>query len=330
MRPSEIEDWAQNVIERVESGHPNEDSRVELKAQWPEDAGKAARQIAGHANAARGELILWLIGVDQKQGIVGANHEELANWWPKVEAQFDDGFAPRLLRDLNIPRGDKTIVALLLETDRAPFVVRNPAFGKHAGDPVEREVPWREATATRSATRSDLLQMLAPMQKLPSLEVRWGCVVASPARDNSDKLVWGFELHLYVVPRSDDRVVIAFHQCGASFQCPSTGFQIDFEKVRFSSPAGNLIQVTRTEIVIKGPGLIVLSGSKAGPDCVGDCCSEPMLSATLTPVDANHAASLNAKMDRAPAAEGQRYRWLFTCPRYDPRQSNAASCPVIG
>ena len=63
MRRHEIEDWALRIIEQVESGQPNEDYRVELKAQWP-DTREAARRIAGHANAAHGEPILWLIGVD--------------------------------------------------------------------------------------------------------------------------------------------------------------------------------------------------------------------------------------------------------------------------
>lgn len=64
MRPVEIESWALSVIQQVESRQPNEDARVEMKTNWIEHF-KAARQIAGHANAARGDPILWLIGVDQ-------------------------------------------------------------------------------------------------------------------------------------------------------------------------------------------------------------------------------------------------------------------------
>ena len=78
IRAHEIENWVLEIIEQVESGQPNEDYRVELKAEWP-DAKKAARRIAGHANAAHGEPILWVIGVDEKKGAVGVNNEELAN-----------------------------------------------------------------------------------------------------------------------------------------------------------------------------------------------------------------------------------------------------------
>jgi len=69
MKPSQIEAWALNVIARVINGQPNEDSRVELKSEWiaPPDA---ARRIAAHANAAFGDSILWIIGVDQCAGVV--------------------------------------------------------------------------------------------------------------------------------------------------------------------------------------------------------------------------------------------------------------------
>jgi hypothetical protein len=54
MRRAELEAWVLEVLERVEQGKPVEDSRVELKREWP-DPERAARRIAGHANAARGE-----------------------------------------------------------------------------------------------------------------------------------------------------------------------------------------------------------------------------------------------------------------------------------
>lgn len=66
MRARDIEFWALSVIERVELKQPHEDFLIELKRKWV-PLSKAARRIAGHANAARGEPILWLIGVDEKQ-----------------------------------------------------------------------------------------------------------------------------------------------------------------------------------------------------------------------------------------------------------------------
>src|SRR6266540_4555312 len=110
MRTYEIEAWALRAIERVEQRQPNEDSRVELKAEWPDDPERAARRIAGHANALRGEPILWVIGVDEQQGVKGASQNNLANWWPQVKAQFD-GFAPDV-REVLVPcKDNKTVVA---------------------------------------------------------------------------------------------------------------------------------------------------------------------------------------------------------------------------
>lgn len=122
MNAFQIESWAIQVVERVEAGQPDEDFQVELKSEWPSPE-KAARRLAAHANTARGEPILWLIGVDQKaRTVTGANHMELSKWFEQVKAQFDERLAPSL-KDLNIPYNGKTVVALLFDTERFPFVV---------------------------------------------------------------------------------------------------------------------------------------------------------------------------------------------------------------
>lgn len=105
MRAIEIEAWALRVINLVEDEAPIEDSRVELKARWPEDQNKAARQIAGSCNAAAGDLVLWLIGVDQVTGVVGDNPVDMATWWSRVSSEFD-GQAPYVQEVfLSLPKG---------------------------------------------------------------------------------------------------------------------------------------------------------------------------------------------------------------------------------
>jgi hypothetical protein len=170
MKTYEIEDWALRAIERVESQQPNEDTRVELKADWI-DPQKAARRIAGHANEMRGEPILWLIGVDEQKGVKGADQNNLADWWPQVMSGFD-GPVPRLREKLVHWKG-KTVVALHFESDEIPYVVKNPVRGQPNAGPVELEVPWREATRVRSANHSDLILLLSPLQK-PVLKVEVG------------------------------------------------------------------------------------------------------------------------------------------------------------
>ena len=151
MNATELKSWTIEIIDRVRSQKPVEDSRVECKSSWLEP-NAIVRQFAGHANAARGELILWLIGVDEKQGtVVGVDRTELANWYPQLVKAFDST-APTLIIDLNLNIDNKTVVALLFETGNAPFVIK-------VQNSDRLEIPWREGTRTRSATRAEVLRI---------------------------------------------------------------------------------------------------------------------------------------------------------------------------
>lgn len=179
MRPTEIESWALRIIERVGNNQPVEDSRVELKREWPTDHFKAARRIGGHANAARGERILWLIGIDEVEGIVGVDYQEVTNWLQGIESQFSHLAPPSY--HLNVPTNlDRTVAAIVFETSRAPFVVKNQHYGTRQDDPISLEVPWRDGTRVRSATRADLLLILSDASSLTALlnELEWNLDVA--------------------------------------------------------------------------------------------------------------------------------------------------------
>lgn len=158
MTPNEIEAWALRVIDRVRRGATVEDSRVEVKTDWPPDEDRVARRIAGHANASGGEPILWLVGVDEKTATVpGCSPRDFASWWPKVRSWFD-GASPDV-QDVRVDSSGAAVTALLFQTDRRPYVVRNKGYGER-GVQVEREVPWRDGTVIRSARREDLLRLL--------------------------------------------------------------------------------------------------------------------------------------------------------------------------
>jgi len=331
MRLHQVESWALRIIDQVEAGRPNEDSRVELKAEWPTDIPRVARQIAGHANAARGEPILWLIGVDQSNGVTGAEHTELASWYPRVQAQFD-GLAPQLT-DINIPVKGRIVVALLFVTDRVPFVVKNPVHGSRGGGSVEREVPWRESTSTRSATRDELLRLLSPLQLLPNIEPLKGHFELSSSADNNHS--FHLDLELYVTPRSQSRIVIPFHRCEVSFEIPGCTIQVSFNEVRlvhpysggFGTEAKNLsltVRSTTNEVLIDGPGLVNLQASvTTSPITAIYSCSsrEVVIRATLLPVDVETAISINTSMrplkseeaesDDASGLRDIKYRWKF-------------------
>lgn len=265
MTPRQIESWALRIVDQVKVCQPNEDSRVELKREWPSDKNQAARRIAGHANAARGEPILWLIGVDQNDGVMGADFADLANWYPAVQAQFDE-VAPALT-ELNIPCDGKTIVALLFETDRAPFVVKS-----NAGGTIQREVPWREATGLRSAHRSDLIRLLAPLESLPEVEILSTKLHATRlGRDEANNPTANklhLELELYFVPaQSNAQIVIPSHRCRAWFEIPAIDFRAESSSVNlypFTHSDGMIS--TGHEMIINRPGKVKLQTSASRPD----------------------------------------------------------------
>lgn len=324
MRAHEIEDWTLSVIARVESDQPNEDYRVELKSEWPNEQ-RAARRIAGHANAAHGEPILWLIGVEEGKGVVGANDEELSEWYASVSAKFD-GLAPQLLRDLNVPVRGKTVVALLFDTDRAPYLVKNPVYGQPNGGPVQLEVPWREARSTRTASRSDLLRLLSPMQRAPSFELLDAWLKVYPELGGSDaygdqthsddpkSFTWKLQMDFYVVPGADARVVIPFHCCMASFQFPMWIDETQFASIEikpFSSihmrrgtPAigidSVLIESTKYEAVFNGPGKVMLAGKIKLPK--GDSVWEEnaTVRARLLPVECELPITFHETLRKIP------------------------------
>lgn len=65
MRIQQVEEKVLNAVETVLAGGSVEDSRIECKSDWP--SVDKVRQLAGHANAARGETIIWIIGIDEKR-----------------------------------------------------------------------------------------------------------------------------------------------------------------------------------------------------------------------------------------------------------------------
>jgi hypothetical protein len=171
MRALELETWVTRILDAAAAGHPSEDFRIEFKREWP-DPVRAARRLAGHANAALGDQILWLVGVDDSGIVVGSVNNERATWWPKVEGCFDEA-PPRLVKDMNIAHGSHTVVALLFDTERAPFVVNAPP----PGGTIQREIPWREGTQIRTARRQDIIRMVAPIVGLPTIDLVGGELV---------------------------------------------------------------------------------------------------------------------------------------------------------
>ena len=260
MKTSEIEAWALQLVDQVKKQQPNEDSRVELKAEWPKDPYRTARQIAGHANANRGDNILWIIGLDENKGIIGADKNELANWLPQVMSYFNE-VSPEVI-DLNVPVENKTLVALLFSTERIPFVVKNKAYGKTGVGPVELEIPWREVCSTRTARRSDLIRILVPISHLPRIEFL-GASINVFHRSEPDYEV-RITAYLYIYPYQFQKLAIPCHRCELKGKIGDIEFS-ETEKIILKpledirgSMSEPLIKCTKTEAIINGPGLLHL------------------------------------------------------------------------
>ncbi len=297
MTCAEIEAWALRVIDSVKGGASNEDSRVELKREWIEPK-KAARRLAAHANAAGGEPILWVIGVDQKSGVVGAPQLELSNWWSAVQADFSE-LAPEM-KDLVITADGHTVTALLFATDRAPFVV-NATGGL-------LEVPWREGTRTNSAKRSDLLRLLVPTLRVPTFEVLGAYFDVKKEKIGSgESLVAKINMKIYVVPADDRRVVFPVHHAylllelrrpPMAFSNPEFRLQVpDSVATRGFGNRSLTVRVSTSELLVDGPGSFLMSSEGVLTDLEG-YQEEGVMTAHLKMAGSPAVVVLKAKLRR--------------------------------
>ncbi len=188
VRQQQVEVWVLDIVEAVVGGSRVEDDRVEAKRKWPTDHRKAARQIAGLANAAGGEAALWIVGLDEDGHLVADPGDvEPADWWAQVSKYFSE-VAPDL-NLLRVPTPHGTVAALWLETGRSPYVVTTNGHGG-----VDREVPWRRGTNLRSAHRSEILRAVVGEAEVPQLDAISGWVRAL-RRPAQGKGKFGEEAH---------------------------------------------------------------------------------------------------------------------------------------
>jgi hypothetical protein len=163
MNKQRLEARVIHLVDMVVSGRKVEDDRVEMKSDWPADHRRAARQIAGLANVAGGEQILWIIGIDEDaHSLATPSDIEPAAWWGSVSRWFAE-VAPEIAL-LTVPTRHGTVVVLEFETRRAPYLVTTTGAGG-----VDREIPWRVANSTRSAHRSEILRSLVGEARAPQL-----------------------------------------------------------------------------------------------------------------------------------------------------------------
>ena len=256
LRTAAIEERVVNLCSRLESGSAIEYDLLEFKSTWPLDHAKAARRLAAHANAARGENIMWVIGPDEKAGrVTTAPASELATWWPKVQACFENGHSPALIRDVDVTfeRGDGSrehVCALVFDTEPAPYVV---TLGKAPAEGMpDREVPWREGRRTRTARRADLVRLLAPLSRRITLDLLNGDLVHYVKNGR-----WILALGIYIMPPAVGRRVFPYHLAKLSLQLPDRDVALELHELAGLSRDA-AVRAGGAELIIDGPGFAAL------------------------------------------------------------------------
>jgi hypothetical protein len=219
---------------------------VELKAEWPNDPEKAARRLAGHANAALGERILWLIGVDEKgHTIPGASHSETATWFDQMKRCFDGGVYPDLT-DVSFTHGAVTVVALAFETGRAPYLVKNPGGGA-----FQRDIPWREGTRVDSATREQLLRILLPPTKLPLIEL---VRAEAHAEASGDRVQFTIQQSFFIEQPPEQLTTVPIHRCSVKAKAGAIVLDGPCVQLAFHNITSEHLRCSEDLMIAKGSG----------------------------------------------------------------------------
>ncbi len=272
MNRSAIEHRVHQIIDSILARHTVEDDLVEAKACWPTDHHRAARQIAGLANAARGADALWIVGIDEKgQALPGAQWADFDSWWGQVESRFD-GQSPEM-DPFNVFRDGTSVVAIPIRTDRPPYVVKS----QDGVGQIHREVPWRAKTGLRTARRDDLLRILIPITRLPEVELLHTIMRRHESSHGppsyATRWQWHLRMALYLMPMDRSMVVMPNHRASVFIQIGSDNSVLsplrpELKAPYHSSPSpqesafGHIvdppvalgIRSTPDELVIDGPG----------------------------------------------------------------------------
>jgi hypothetical protein len=307
----EVEAWAHSVIRELLEGHAVEDQHVEAKRDWPVEFTKAARRVAGHANSAGFEPIMWLIGVDEKaKTILGASSVDAAAWYAQLKAEFVDGWAPPM-RPYNVPHERGTVTALVFDTEAAPFVVKAPQ-DRH-------EIPWRDSTGVRSARRSELFALLAEPVRLPEFEILHSELRCSWEEDSSI-LAWQINAGLYITPRTDKPVFFPKHRMRAWVQTSDGAHLFDLSSI-YPHVEGEgdfrtalkyrQIETDIAQLTVAGPGHVEMFGRGETRDVQVSMDAELEVRILLQPAGSAAAAVLMAPLSPRRPESSKALHWAY-------------------
>jgi hypothetical protein len=319
LRRNLIEAQALQAIEAVLAGGRVEDDRIECKANWPEE--HRVRQLAAHANTASGEPIIWLIGVDEKEHkVTQPGKMDPADWWARMSKRFDQVVPDMLDVTVHIGEG-RTVTALAFTTDQAPYVITT---GSEQGR-VDREVPIRVATRTRSAHRHELLRLLLPAITLPRASpIRaW---IAVDAKEQEALL--RLSMSVFLEHSGGVTTMLPAHRMQARLDFDTQHFPSNLPPIRIrmepllSGPIAHGVEAGTDGVRITDSGVLSVWGNtNIDPDWLDLLSQVPAVSArcSFAVAGTNRPLELGATLHRTtPAIARSSPSWEFVEPAGDP------------
>ena len=248
MDKTQLEFQAVSCISKLAAGEPIDDQLLSLFRALPAHK-NAARHLAAYANPARGRPLLWLIGVDPRGKVSGVQERDWESWVSGVR-EFFEGIPPAI-HALDVRVQGKKILALGIETDRAPFVVyKQLAKNGSQRQSCHTEVLWQEAGDIRTAQRVDLIKLISPLKELPMLEILeaelsfWENINWMLNRQAAYN--WSLDATLYIVPKNENRLILPFRRCATLVESLRSRFSAEAKQSVLSADAGSS-SITETD-----------------------------------------------------------------------------------
>ncbi len=300
---TQLETFVHEMLEIVENGGRVENATTELKRQWP-DALKTARRLAGQANAARGEQIIWIVGIDEETGeYAEPSKADLADTWKEVQAKFD-ATAPELVTDLVVVRDAGTVHALLFDTSRPPYVVV---------DQDRSEILWRDGTRIRPAKRHELLRLLTAQASIPEVDLITAEVVVADFQSTPPNMNLVVRLCAYITPTSRERLVFPEHRVMCTITANRVNDYWSYAcgcRITAGAPDSSrhgYVVWTGSELIVDGPGRVTVVGQAMVPDLGALRGRELRVSLFMPEALTDYAIQLNV---RFPWHEGMS-KWIW-------------------
>lgn len=327
MRRNELE---ARVLTLADQAFPYraEDSAIELKAVLPQDRHQMARQLAGQANAAHGDTIIWVFGIDEKTGPVGIEPFETGELMNQLQERFASPM-PDLDQCVVTQIGELRLQAMSFLTDRAPYVVKNPLFGTK-GVSIEREVPWRAGDVTRTASRDQLLRLLASAVSRPTIYFREATVKRYFATNTMGEAVqerWRATIEMFIVPPRNETLVFPTSLVRCALEGNTLGriylYDYRFGTSAYRDGAAPPISVSDTEIIVRDAGSVTMLAAVEKEELLSYENEDDTLSLKLrlVPVRAEWAALFEAPCAGGTDDESQKTpragEWIYYGGPYD-------------